>query len=69
MSARDQEQTDMDTGLTSFGVVLEAKHNLRRAIPSRCDVLGHVPSIFLWVNREATRETEVANLELAVGIH
>jgi hypothetical protein len=53
---------------TSFGVVLEAEHDLGRAIPSRCDVLGHVSSIFLWINGEAARETKVADLELAVGV-
>lgn len=54
--------------LTSFCVVLEAEHDLGRAIPSRCDVLSHVPRVFLGVNREASREPEIANLQLAVGV-
>lgn len=53
---------------TSFGVALEAQHNLGRAVPSSGDVFRHVSGILLWVDREAARETKVANLELAVGI-
>jgi len=53
---------------TRFGVVLEAQHDLGRAIPSSRDILGHVASILLRVDREASGEAKVANLELAVGI-
>lgn len=53
---------------TGFGVVLEAEHDFGRAVPPRRDVLGHVPGILLGIDREATREAEIANLQLAVGI-
>jgi hypothetical protein len=53
---------------TRFGVVLEAEHDLGRAVPPRRDVLGHVPGILLGINREAAREAEIANLQLAVGV-
>ena len=53
---------------TGFGVVLEAEHDLRRAIPSRGDILGHEPGILLGVDREASREAKVADLELAIRI-
>lgn len=53
---------------TCFGIALEAQHDLRRAVPSRCDVLGHVACVLLRVNRESTSQTEVTNLEFAVGI-
>lgn len=53
---------------TGFGIALEAEHNLWRTVPPRSDVLGHVPSILVWVDREAASETEVGNLELAVCI-
>lgn len=54
--------------LTGFGVALEAKHDFRRAVPSRGDVLGHVTSVFLRINRKAAGKTKVTNLELTVGI-
>jgi len=53
---------------TGFGVALEAQHDLRCPIPSCRDILGHVAGVLLWIDREATGETEVTNLELAVGI-
>lgn len=53
---------------TCFGIALEAQHDLRRTVPSGCDVLGHVTCVLLWVNRETTSQAEVTNLELAVGI-
>ena len=54
---------------TSFGVALEAQHNLWCSVPSSRDVLGHVASILLRVDGETSRQTEIANLELAVGIN
>jgi hypothetical protein len=53
---------------TRFGVVLEAKHDLGRAVPSRRHVLGHVAGILLRVDRETARQAEIADLELAVGV-
>jgi hypothetical protein len=53
---------------TRFGVVLEAEHDLGRAVPPRRDILSHVPSILLRVDREAARQAKIANLELAIGI-
>lgn len=54
--------------LTSFGVALEAEHDFRCAVPACRDVLGHVPCIFLGVDREAACESEIADLELTVGV-
>lgn len=53
---------------TSFGVALETQHDLRRTVPSCRDILGHVASILLGVNRETTGQTKVTNLQLAVCI-
>lgn len=55
-------------GRTGFGVALEAEHDLRGAVPPRCDVFGHVACVFLWIDGEAAGEAEVADLEFAVGI-
>ena len=54
---------------TGFGVVLERKHDFRSTIPSRGNVLRHVTSVLLGIDRETTGKTEIANLELAVGIN
>lgn len=53
---------------TCFGIALEAQHDLWRTVPSRGDVLGHITGILVRVDRETTGQTEVTNLELAVGI-
>lgn len=53
---------------TSFGVALEAKHNLGRAVPSRGHIFRHVTCILLRVDGEASGETKIANLQLAVGV-
>lgn len=53
---------------TSFGIVLERQHDFGSAIPSRGNVFRHVASVLFGINGETTRKTEVANLELAVGI-
>ena len=55
--------------LTGLCVRLEAEHNLWRSVPPRGHILRHVPGIFLWVYAEASRQTKVANLQLAVRIH
>lgn len=54
---------------TSFGVALEAQHDLRSTVPSGGDVLGHVTGILLGVDGETTRQTEITDLQFAVGIH
>lgn len=54
--------------LTGFGVALEREHNLWSTVPSCSYVFRHVPSILLGVDRETSREAEVANLQLAVGV-
>ena len=53
---------------TGFGVALEAEHDLRSAIPPRGHVFGHVAGVLLGIDREATGQAEVADLELAVGV-
>lgn len=57
-----------DVAHTSFSVALEAKHNLRSTVPSRGNVLCHVSCVLIRVDGEASSETKVANLELAIGI-
>jgi hypothetical protein len=54
--------------LTGFGITLEAQHNLRCTVPSRCNVFCHVSSIFLWVNREPSSQSKITNLQFTVGI-
>ena len=51
---------------TSFGVALEAQHNLWSSVPSRGYIFCHVPGILLGINRETTSQAEVANLQIAV---
>lgn len=54
--------------LTSFGVALEAQHDLGRTVPTCCDILGHISGVFLRVNGETTGQAEVTDLQLTVGI-
>lgn len=54
--------------LTGFRVTLEAQHDLRCTVPSGSHVLGHITSILVGIDRETSRKTEIADLELAVGI-
>lgn len=53
---------------TSFSIALKTQHNFRRPIPPRRNILGHVSRILLRIHTEASRETKVADLELAVGV-
>lgn len=53
---------------TGFGVALEGEHNLWSTVPSCSYVFRHVPSILLGVDGETSREAEIANLQLAIGI-
>lgn len=53
---------------TGFCVALEREHNLWRTVPSCGYVFRHVSSIFLRVDRETSREAEIANLQLAISI-
>ena len=55
--------------LTGFRIALEAQHDLRRSVPSRRNVFSHIPSILLRVYAETSCETEVANLQLAIGVN
>lgn len=54
--------------LTSFGVALEAQHDLWGSVPSRGYIFSHVASILLGVDGEATSQAEIADLELAVCV-
>jgi hypothetical protein len=47
---------------------LKAKHDLRRSVPARRNIFCHVSRILFRIIREASRETEVTDLELAVGV-
>ena len=58
----------LDGQLTGFCVALEAQHDLRGAVPSRRNILGHVPGVLFRVDGETSREAKVANLELTVGV-
>lgn len=53
---------------TRFGVALEAQHDFWSTIPSCRNILGHIASILLWVNRESTSQTKVTNLQLAIRV-
>ena len=48
-------------------VVRKAEHDFRCAVPPRRDVLGHESLLLRLV--EPAREPEIANLELAIGVH
>lgn len=54
---------------TGLGVALEAQHDLRGTVPPRGHVLGHVASILLGVDGEATSQAKIADLELAIGVN
>lgn len=54
--------------LTSFSVALERKHDFRRSVPSRCDIFSHISCILFRVNTEPSRQTEIADLKLAIGV-
>jgi len=54
---------------TGFCVLRETEHNLRSSVPSCSNVLGlEASSNIVGLVAEATGETKVANLQLAVGI-
>ena len=65
-SSMKEEQKSKHTG---FGVALEAQHNLGRSVPPGSHILSHVPRILFGVHGEATGQTKIANLELAVCIN
>lgn len=54
---------------TSFGIALEAQHDLRGSVPSSGNVFRQVTSILFRVDGETSGKTEIANLELTVGIN
>ena len=54
---------------TGFCVLCETEHNLRSSVPSCSNVLGlEASSNVVRLVTEATGKTEIANLQLAVGI-
>ena len=55
--------------LTCFGVTLKAEHDLGCSIPTCGHVLCHEAPVLLWVDREASGQAKVTNLELAVRIN
>lgn len=59
----------MPVRLTSFGVALEAQHDLGRTVPSRRDVFRHITSILLRIDRETSSQAEITDLQLAVGVN
>lgn len=54
---------------TGFCVALEAQHNLWRTVPSRGNILSHIPGILLGIDREATSKAEIADFQLTISIH
>ena len=48
-------------------VIRKAEHDFRCAVPPRRDVLGHESLLLRLV--EPAGEPEIANLELAIGVH
>ena len=55
--------------LTGFGVALERKHDFRCSVPSCRNIFRHVSCVFLRVDAETPGQTEIANLELAIGVN
>lgn len=53
---------------TGFGVTLEAQHDLGSTVPASGDVLGHESNVWLCIVTESTRQSEITDLELAVGV-
>jgi hypothetical protein len=55
-----------------LGVAREGEHDLRRAVPARCDVLGHKPGFVARARvgggADAAGEAKVADFEVAVGV-
>jgi hypothetical protein len=47
---------------------LERKHDLRSSVPSRRNIFSHVACILFGVDAETSGQTEIANLELTVGV-
>lgn len=58
----------MERKRTSFGIALEAQHDLGSTVPTGSDIFCHVTGVLLGINREASCETKVANLELTIGV-
>lgn len=54
---------------TSFGVALEAKHDLGCTVPPCRNIFRHVSRILLGIDGETSREAKVGNLEFAIGIY
>ena len=48
-------------------VLLERKHNLRRTIPSRCNIFGHEARV-VFGRGCRSGETKVADLQIAIGV-
>jgi hypothetical protein len=55
-------------GRTGFGVALKAQHDFRGPIPSRSDIFSHVTGILFRVNGEASSQSKITDLELAVSV-
>jgi hypothetical protein len=54
---------------TSFSIALETQHDLRRPVPSRRHIFGHVSRIFFRIHAETSGQPEIGNLQLTIGIH
>lgn len=53
---------------TSFGIALEAEHNLGSSVPACSDVFGHVSGILFWVHTESSSQPKVTDLQLTISI-
>lgn len=51
----------------SLSVLLERQHDLRRSVPTSCDVFGHETRVVL-LRSSGTRQTKVAHLEIAISV-
>lgn len=54
---------------TSFCVTLETQHNLGGSVPSCSNIFGHISCILLGIYGESSGQTEIANFQLAIGVH
>lgn len=53
---------------TGFGIALKAQHDFRRTVPSCRNIFSHVSRVLLRIHRKASGKSEIADLELAVGV-
>jgi len=54
---------------TRFSVTLEGQHDFRGTIPSRRDVLGHIPRVLFTIITVSPRQSKITDFKFAVGVY